>query len=794
MLSFAWLASDHLITIPGKRAHIAGQHLFEALSTSLAEAFRTASEDPSKVWAIADNLAWRLRELDPGVCVAPAGLHGLGILKAKDRVDLVVDGVAGCGLGPVRIAAALGGIVSAAPEELVTVPAHDKQPEVRLHIRRSTASESMVREHLCGWLQCFPGLRVVCFALICWTRICWTRSQARPWPLGEVDICMLLLQVLQEALKSAGHENTIPLPVDARASLDFDPESAAQACDASLTEAQGVARQVYPGKAFHLFFGRLLELTRAGSLVVKDPRAGIEPRLSLAHAGEGMQALRVALLRTFQQLCVDRHVLSIFDGSATPNLRSKTFIVRDVRKDAPLEQIEQNLQALGLAEVRAWLDAALTSWPILKVDVRGTREELAAAGSLIKGWQRCLRSPRTRLLTNYKAQLLVDRYKDDILRAVAAHPVIIIKASTGSGKSTGVPRMMLEDLDLLSPKRIICTQPRRIGATSLAQRLADVCGCAVGEEVGYRIGRASEMQPGRTHLVYQTTAIAIVQFLQGDVPCTHLIVDEVHNRTIFDDILLAIVRAHALKKDRNLKILLMSAATDCDSLAKFFCGEDGRRAPVLDLAGTLHPIQELHLDQIMFFKSRLALQSDAVAPALLAGFLWHLHREKARSSRFLVFLAGRGDITALQAELYEIQDDNDGREELDIRSLHSGIPIEKQMQTLAVSAGSTQRMIVLATDVVESSVTMPDVDVVVDSCLHKRKKWNAQLREYQLCQELITKDEALQRRGRTGRLGPGEVYRLIASWEYQTLANHATPQMQSASISEVLLSPGARCA
>jgi HrpA-like RNA helicase len=150
-----------------------------------------------------------------------------------------------------------------------------------------------------------------------------------------------------------------------------------------------------------------------------------------------------------------------------------------------------------------------------------------------------------------------------------------------------------------------------------------------------------------------------------------------------------------------------------------------------------------------------------------------------------VFLPGRGDISWVVEELDALRSDHG--DALDVQVLHSGIPAESQLRVKRARPGSTLRKIILATDIVESSVMIPDVDVVVDTCMHKRKKWNAGKGEAELCLELITKDEALQRHGRTGHLGPGEVYCLVPEPIFDSMREHATPQMKHANIADILL-------
>ena len=133
---------------------------------------------------------------------------------------------------------------------------------------------------------------------------------------------------------------------------------------------------------------------------------------------------------------------------------------------------------------------------------------------------------------------------DTILSAVSGSRVTIITAPTGCGKSTGVPQMLLDEIEpeAKAERRILCTQPRRVAATSLARRVAHMRHAALGAEVGYQIGGCNEVsRAGRTKLVFQVTAIAMIQCLQACSTFTHLLIDEVHIRDSFIDFLLTLV-------------------------------------------------------------------------------------------------------------------------------------------------------------------------------------------------------------------------------------------------------------
>lgn len=156
----------------------------------------------------------------------------------------------------------------------------------------------------------------------------------------------------------------------------------------------------------------------------------------------------------------------------------------------------------------------------------------------------------------------------------------IISAPTGSGKSIGIPKLLL-DIDLVNNpesaatpsmnfNRIMCTQPRRVAAVNLATHVATMSNFTLGDQVGYCIGGASEFKRGRTQLLFCTNAIAMNMLLQDSTPYNIILIDEVHVRSVFDDVNMAIMKHHYLKKNPNIRLVLMSAASDTQNLKNHF--------------------------------------------------------------------------------------------------------------------------------------------------------------------------------------------------------------------------------
>eukprot|EP00439_Symbiodinium_sp_Y106_P077821 s595_g16.t1 len=406
---------------------------------------------------------------------------------------------------------------------------------------------------------------------------------------------------------------------------------------------------------------------------------------------------------------------------------------------------------------------------------------------------------------------VLDQVRDEILSQVDSERVTVIVAPTGCGKSTGIPQMILDAVDSDVDRRILCTQPRRVAATSLARRVAALRGEAPGGEVGFQIGGCSEVsRSGRTRLVFAVTAIAMIQCLQETTTFTHLIIDEVHIRDSFIDFLLTLVVTRVLKRNPRVKIVLMSAAMDSATITNFFAKAlNGHVPKLMDLDRCRpHPLTIKYLDDFDFFtrKGYRRERPDGMwevmgVPAewnqeevadLYAEFISELHRKRpprkdGQLESFLVFLPGKREVSLLAEKLDDRNLEAVGVPQLDIKCVFGGQTVESQEKALVKSAIGASRTIILGTDVIESSVTIPDVDLVIDSCEHKRLRWDPSKKQSLLTMLLISQDEAKQRAGRTGRLRPGIVIRMISCRCYDRLAPHVEPQIKHSRLEDVLL-------
>lgn len=329
--------------------------------------------------------------------------------------------------------------------------------------------------------------------------------------------------------------------------------------------------------------------------------------------------------------------------------------------------------------------------------------------------------------------LPVDSFVDDIRAALDGHRAAVLTASPGAGKTTRVPPALV-DLG-----RVLLLQPRRLAARAMARRIAEERGWTIGREIGWHI--RFERQFSRESKLVVVTEGILTAYLQDDPllsDVTTLIVDEFHERSIHADLGLALARQAWLARS-DLRILVMSATLDTAPVAAFF-GE----CPVIDVPGTLHPLTVEHLPG-----TRVA---DAVGNLL-----------PRTTGHILCFLPGLREINDAISECGALARSHD----LDVVPLHGSL--DGDAQDAALSAGGARtatpsagvrRKVIVATNVAETSLTVPGVSAVIDSGLHKVARYDAERGVDALTTERITVDSADQRAGRAARLGPGIALRL----------------------------------
>jgi len=344
--------------------------------------------------------------------------------------------------------------------------------------------------------------------------------------------------------------------------------------------------------------------------------------------------------------------------------------------------------------------------------------------------------------------LPVDAFIDPIREALDRHRAAVLTAAPGAGKTTRVPPALVDK------GRVLLLQPRRVAARAMARRIADERGWTLGREVGWHI--RFEKKAGPDTMLLVVTEGILTAYLQDDPllsNVTTLIVDEFHERSIHADLGLALARQAWLARP-DLRILVMSATLDTAPVSRFL-GD----CPVIDVPGTLHPLSIGYAPG-----QSVANTLDELLPI-------------ARGNA-LCFLPGAGEIARAQRETEAIA----GRHGVDLLTLYGSMDAADQDAALAPAA---RRRVILATNIAETSLTVPDVSIVIDTGLHKVARYNGERGVDSLTLERITMDSAEQRAGRAGRLGPGTVRRL---WDQRDrLRPHREPEVQRIDLAQPVL-------
>lgn len=345
------------------------------------------------------------------------------------------------------------------------------------------------------------------------------------------------------------------------------------------------------------------------------------------------------------------------------------------------------------------------------------------------------------------------------LRDALGHAgMAILTAPPGAGKSTLVPLELLNE-PWLAGRRIVMLEPRRLAARTVAHRMSAQRGESIGETVGYRIRRESRVS-GATRIEVVTEGVLTRTLLaQPDLAgCGLLIFDEFHERSIHADLGLALARRAQALFRADLRILIMSATLDEAALARSL-GD----VPVVKSAGRSFPVE------IVYASDDLSPDRDPV-PAVGAAI-----RRALRSTEgdILTFLPGASEIARTAGSLRDLG------EAADIRPLHGDLAIEAQQA--AIQPGPRRRVI-LATNIAETSLTIEGVSVVVDSGLARVSRFDSGLGLPRLETVRIARDNAAQRAGRAGRLGPGRAYRLWTEGRQQALAASRAPEIVEADL------------
>ena len=367
----------------------------------------------------------------------------------------------------------------------------------------------------------------------------------------------------------------------------------------------------------------------------------------------------------------------------------------------------------------------------------------------------------------YDDALPVVGRKDEIAAAIREHQVVVVCGETGSGKSTQLPKICLE-IGRGTSGLIGHTQPRRIAARSIASRLAEELGTSVGQKVGFKI-RFTDATSDKTLVKVMTDGVLLAEsqpdrfFEQYDT----LIIDEAHERSLNIDFLLGYLR-RLLPQRPDLRVIVTSATIDAARFAEHFA------APVVEVSGRTYPVEVLYRPLVDPDADEEIDPIRGVAEAV---------EEVCRlgAGDMLVFLPTERDI--LEAS-HKLRGRNlpGGRPE--ILPLYARLSTAEQNRVFAPHAG---RRIVLATNVAESSLTVPGIRYVVDTGTARISRYSPRSKVQRLPIEAVSRASADQRKGRCGRIGPGVCVRLFSEDDYAGREPFTSPEIQRTNLAAVIL-------
>lgn len=366
---------------------------------------------------------------------------------------------------------------------------------------------------------------------------------------------------------------------------------------------------------------------------------------------------------------------------------------------------------------------------------------------------------------------------EEIQQAIRDHAVTIVCGETGSGKSTQLPKICLQmgrGVDGL----IGHTQPRRIAARAIATRLADELGSPLGTAVGFKVRFTDTTRP-ETYVKLMTDGILLAETQQERFLNQYdtLIIDEAHERSLNIDFLLGYIQ-RLLGARRDLKLIITSATIDAQRFAAHFaCPRTGRPAPIVEVSGRTYPIEIRY--------QPLQADEDAGGELDLQRTIADTIEELARTGPgdVLVFLPTERDIRETAKTLRGRSIPGDGRQ-TEILPLYARLSAAEQNK---IFQSHPRRRVVLATNVAESSLTVPNIRFVIDTGTARISRYSPRRKVQRLPIEAVSQASADQRAGRCGRVGPGICVRLYAEDDYLTRERFATPEIRRTNLASVIL-------
>ncbi|CAF1087174.1 unnamed protein product [Adineta ricciae] len=393
-------------------------------------------------------------------------------------------------------------------------------------------------------------------------------------------------------------------------------------------------------------------------------------------------------------------------------------------------------------------------------------------------------SAQYRELFKKRRQLPVWDYKDAFMTTLAKNQVTVLVGETGSGKTTQIPQWCVDfavGLPAVAGQKrrgVACTQPRRVAAMSVAQRVANEMDVQLGQQVGYSI-RFEDCSSPSTILKYMTDGMLLREAMSDPLLESYacVLLDEAHERTLATDILMGLLKEVA-KQRSDLKIIVMSATLDAGKFQDYF-----DKAPLLTIPGRTFPVEIFYTPEP---------ERDYLEAAIRTTIQIHVSEEQ--EGDILLFLTGQEEIEDACKRLQrEVENLGADAGELKCIPLYSTLPPNMQQRIFEPAPpnkpnGAIGRKVVVSTNIAETSLTIDGVVFVIDPGFSKQKVYNPRIRVESLLVTPISKASAQQRAGRAGRTRPGKCFRLYTEKAYKSEMHENTyPEILRSNLGSVVL-------
>lgn len=380
-----------------------------------------------------------------------------------------------------------------------------------------------------------------------------------------------------------------------------------------------------------------------------------------------------------------------------------------------------------------------------------------------------------------RQRLPVFQNRNHILYLLEEYQTLVLVGDTGCGKSTQIPQYLLEAGWCDGGQMVGITEPRRVAVTTLATRVAEEKGSLLGETVGYSIRFDDCYDPSITKIKFMTEGILMREMMADPLLRSYSVImlDEVHERTLFTDILMGLLKK-ILRKQRNLRLIIASATIDAEHLCNFFNhnsskSKDKDTAVIMSVEGRLYPVEVYYLKEPV---------PDYVQGVVDTALKIHVREEPGG---ILCFLTGQDEVDRAVSLLKDHLADNRRKDlEVSVLPMYGSLPNSDQLKVFQTPPRGV-RKIVVATNVAETSVTIPGIVYVVDCGFVKMRWYNPETYSDSLVIVPVSQASAEQRAGRAGRVRPGKVYRLYTEKDGSLLKENTPPEMQRSELSSAVL-------